>query len=61
MKLGSLGNAGGVVALLLLTGCLCVQSRPVPPAKAPAFSFERFVHLEDVAENTAAMASPVSA
>lgn len=53
MKLGSVGNAGGVVALLLLTGCLCVQSRPVPPAKAPAFSFERFVHLEEVAENTA--------
>lgn len=27
MKPGSIGNAGGVIALLLLTGCLCAPSR----------------------------------
>ena len=53
MTLGRLGNAGGMVVLLLLTGCLCVQSRPAPTANLPAYNFQRFVYLEDAAENTA--------
>ena len=53
MKPGSIGNAGGVIALLLLTGCLCAPSRPEPPANLPAFHFGKFVFLEDAAENTA--------
>ncbi|HEU0152219.1 MAG TPA: VCBS repeat-containing protein [Arenimonas sp.] len=48
-----LGPASGVATLLLLTGCLCAPSRPVPAAQAPAFNFDRFVYLEEVAENTA--------
>ena len=52
MKASSLGIAGGVVTLFL-TGCLCAPSRPEATAKPPAFNFNRFVYLEDAAENTA--------
>lgn len=53
MKASSLGIASGAVTLVFLTGCLCAPSRPVATAKAPPFNFERFVYLEEVAENTA--------
>ena len=53
MESNHIGTAGLVVALLLLAGCQCLQSRPEAPAKTPASAFERFVFLEDAAENTA--------
>lgn len=53
MKLNNIGIAGVVVALLLLTSCQCFEPRSKPRAKMPAFTFERFVFLEDAAETTA--------
>ena len=53
MKTRSLGTASAMASFLLLTGCLCAPSRPVPAAKPPAFNFERFVYLEEAAEYTA--------
>lgn len=53
MKTNCLGLASGPVTVLLLTGCLCAPSRPVATPERPAFNFDRFVHLEEAAENTA--------
>ena len=53
MKLNDIGVAGLVVSLPLLSGCQCGPPKKEAPAKAAAFNFERFVFLEDAAENTA--------
>ena len=53
MKLNNIGITGLVASLLLLASCQCLQHKSKTPAKTPAFTFERFVFLEDAAENTA--------
>lgn len=48
----TLGSAA-LAAVLLLAGCQCLQPATKADAKPPASAFERFVFLEDAAENTA--------
>ena len=54
MKLNHIRVAGLLVSLLLLASCCrCLQPSAKTPTKTPEISFERFVFLEDAAENTA--------
>ena len=53
MKSKRIGMAGLVVVLLPLASCQGPQPWSTTRAKAPVFLFERFVFLEDAAENTA--------
>ena len=53
MKTDTIGIATMVAALLLLTGCQCLEPRSKAHANRPAFNFERSVFLEDAAETTA--------
>jgi VCBS repeat protein len=53
MQSNNIGIAWVAVALLLVTGCQCVQPRSETPTRTSASRFERFVFLEDAAENTA--------
>ena len=49
--MNNFGSAGLAVSLLILAGCQCLQHGSETSAKAPAPMFERFVFLEDAAEN----------
>lgn len=54
MKLNTISMTVLVPSILLLASCCqCLQPRSNTPVKTPESSFERFVFLEDAAENTA--------